>query len=387
MEPFLEHDMIPEIDHDEAAFRDYVATLRQHLSLKVMPGTRLAWETQVRPAYEKAHGEEPGDEATIRKLMTENPFYQFWSASQRNSQQLMWDAVMYPAGKRLDELSAKYRQYRGDAETKEHGEGAGAPVGSLRLNPDLALPRYLTAFDIHLQPGGYCGEFCDDDVTAGLAYDWSLPIYLHGAVGPRNEIMGNFLINHLRSARPDFRPKRILDMGCGMGNSTTAWAETFPDAEVHAIDCAAGMLRYGHARARAMGLPIHFSQQNAEATDYDAGSFDLVVSHIMLHETSTRAVPNIVRECARLLRPGGLMMHLEIPRGQGSAFEQFMYNWETYNNNEAFAGVISELDIPAMATEAGFSQAEKASAPPFVGEGKANYTESMPPWPVYEGVR
>jgi ubiquinone/menaquinone biosynthesis C-methylase UbiE len=172
-----------------------------------------------------------------------------------------------------------------------------------------------------------------------------------------------------------------------MGSSTTAWAEAFPHAEVHAIDCAAGMLRYGHARAEAMALPIHFSQQNAEATDFDEGSFDLVVSHIMLHETSLRALPNIVRESARLLRPGGLMMHLEIPRGSGNAFEQFMYNWETYNNNEAFAGMIGGLDIPAMATEAGFSSAERADAPPFVGEGRANYTESMPPWPVYEGVR
>jgi ubiquinone/menaquinone biosynthesis C-methylase UbiE len=377
MEPFLEHDMIPQTDHDEAAFRDYVASLRQHLSTKVMPGTRLVWETKVKPAYERTHGEEPGDEATIRDLMTGDPFYQFWSASQRNSQQLMWDAVMFPAERRLDELSAQYRRLA----------GTGNPRGSLRLNPDLALPRYLTAFDIHLQPGGYCGEFCEDDVTAGLAYDWSLPIYLHGAVGPRNEVMGNVLINHLANAYPDHQPSRILDMGCGMGNSTTAWAEAFPDAEVHAIDCAAGMLRYGHARAEAMELPIHFSQQNAEATDFEDGSFDLVVSHIMLHETSMRAVPRIVHECARLLRPGGLMMHLEIPRGQGSAFEQFMYNWETYNNNEAFAGVISELDIPAMATDAGFTQAEKVSAPPFVGKGRANYTESMPPWPVYEGLR
>jgi ubiquinone/menaquinone biosynthesis C-methylase UbiE len=377
MEPFLEHAMIPPIDHDEAAFRDYVASLRQHLSAKVMPGTRLAWETQVKPAYEKAHGEAPAEEPTIRGLMTRNPYYQFWSASQRNSQQLMWDAVMYPAEKRLHELSEKYRELT----SGEH------PVGSLRLNPDLELPRYLTAFDIHLQPGGYCGEFCNDDVTAGLVYDWSLPIYLHGAVGPRNEVMGNILINHLRSAYPDFQPARILDMGCGMGNSTTAWAEAFPDAQVHAIDCGAGMLRYGHARAEAMGLPIHFSQQNAEATDFEAGSFDLVVSHIMLHETSMKALPNIVRECARLLRPGGLMMHLEIPRGVGNAFEQFMYNWETYNNNEAFAGMISQLDIPAMAQEAGFSSAHKAAAPPFVGEGKANYSESMPDWPVYEGLR
>ena len=34
------------------------------------------------------------------------------------------------------------------------------------------------------------------------------------------------------------------------------------------------MLRYGHARAEAMGATIHFSQQNAECTDFADGSFD-----------------------------------------------------------------------------------------------------------------
>ena len=54
-----------------------------------------------------------------------------------------------------------------------------------------------------------------------------------------------------------------------------------------------------------MGAAIHFSQQNAEKTDFADGSFDLIVSHIFLHETSRTAVDNILAECRRLLKPGG----------------------------------------------------------------------------------
>ena len=53
---------------------------------------------------------------------------------------------------------------------------------------------------------------------------------------------------------------------------------------------------------------MHFSQQNAESTDFESGSFDLVISHIMLHETSKSALVRIMKECRRLLRPGGVIV-------------------------------------------------------------------------------
>ena len=65
--------------------------------------------------------------------------------------------------------------------------------------------------------------------------------------------------------------------------------------------------------------PFIFSQQNAERTSFDDESMDLVVSHIMLHETSHKAFNNILKESLRLLRPGGIMMHMEQP--EDSQFE------------------------------------------------------------------
>ena len=47
------------------------------------------------------------------------------------------------------------------------------------------------------------------------------------------------------------------------------------------------------------------------------------------------------------------MLHLEIPRGR-NALEKFLYNWETYNNNETFAGFMTDLDLQQLAVTAGF---------------------------------
>ena len=138
---------------------------------------------------------------------------------------------------------------------------------------------------------------------------------------------------------------RILDMGCAVGNSTLPWHRAHPEAELHAIDVAAPCLRYAHARARLYDVPVHFSQQNAERTNYDDASFDLVVSHIMLHETSKPALENILAETFRLLAPGGVMLHLDIPRGE-TPFDQFMMQWETYNNNETFSAFMTTADLP-----------------------------------------
>ena len=104
-----------------------------------------------------------------------------------------------------------------------------------------------------------------------------------------------------------------LDIGCGVGHQTLPFVDAYPEAEVYGCDLGAPMLRYGHARAETLGKRVHFSQQNAEATDFDDESFDLVTSTIVLHETSARALSAIFRECRRLLRPGGMMAHSEFP--------------------------------------------------------------------------
>ena len=96
----------------------------------------------------------------------------------------------------------------------------GSPRSLLYADPDLEVPRYHTAADIHIQPGGYHSEFRDDDIAAGALYEGGLPIYLGGAMGEKNDLLGRVSTHYMQSEFPDARPARILDMGCAVGNST-----------------------------------------------------------------------------------------------------------------------------------------------------------------------
>ena len=375
MNGFNHHAMLPDPTHDEQSRQDFVGALRGHLSSRLMPGAYKVYASKVEPAFKAKHGRAPADQEEVRKVMTQDPFYQFWSAMQRRSQEMLWESVIDPTERQLPELIDKARKIGRNAR------------GKLRLDPKLEIPRYHRAADIHLQPGGYHTDFTADDIAAGAVYDKGINLYMGGGLGPENDLTGNTLLAYVREKHPGFEPKRILDIGCAIGNSTLVWARAFPKAEVHGIDVGAPVLRYAHARAETLGVKVDFSQQNAEHTDFDDGSFDLVLSHITLHETSRSALPRILGECRRLLRKGGITLHLEIPRGR-TAMEKFMHNWEAYNNNETFSRFMTDIDLVAEAVKGGFAKHEVKTTDfvPQLDVAQMNYTEYFA-WKILEGVR
>ena len=344
--PYVEqnaHIVLPKTDHDELSRQHFVRSFKEHIVESLHPGLRLAYEKRARPKYLAKHQHEPNTIQEVADAMKPDQHYQAWSSLLRTSQEMMWSSTQIPVERAINDLAASSTDQM--------------TLGSLNLNPELKIPDYHTAVDIHCQPGGYHTEYIEGDVAQGAIYDRAVYLYAMGQMGSNNADMGDSTVAWLRQTHPEFSPTRILDMGCAVGHSTLPYATGYPEAEVHAIDVAAPMLRYAHARASAMGSTIHFSQQNAEHTEFEEGSFDLVVSHILLHETSSAAIKNVIKECFRLLRPGGWMLHVETPPYEGmEPFDKFLFDWDSENNNEPFWRKSHQLDLEGLARDAGFNR-------------------------------
>lgn len=98
-------------------------------------------------------------------------------------------------------------------------------------------------------------------------------------------------------------PDRVLDLGCGTGWFTRRLAELGSRARVTGVDLSPDMIRYARTRASS---DIAWLAADAEAIPLPAQSCDLIFSNLMIQWCADPKP--VLRECRRLLRPGGRLV-------------------------------------------------------------------------------
>ena len=334
------HDLQPRTDHDGLSRRLAVLACKRAI--------RPALESKLRQDFEKLGLASPDCSATEAAATARQlPSYQFWASAMRASQDRMWRLLS-------EQIDAEYERIAGVS--RQHAENSS---GSLTLGEVDTVPDYQSRICIHGQPGGYMLDRDDNDVAAGILYEAGGNLYAMGQGIGRHDSKAERLIRHIKEIRPEFTPTRILEMGCSAGAQSTDYPAAFPGAEFHAIDLSPAMLRYAHARAEALGTAIHFHQMDAGDTRFQDAHFDLIVSHNLFHEVAAAHVASIMRECYRLLKPGGLCLHQDVPTQTDrlDAFTRFISEWQKDNNDEPFWLDYANADLPKMLVEAGFDAA------------------------------
>jgi len=339
------HGMYPEMSHDEVARFNVLAHMNRYLATGIMPGVKKAFDARVEPALEKKLGRKPKDRNEVRKGLLEDPMFQAWSSLRRNTMEMRQQAGRWITIKNADALNAKAAALTDNDQR-------------LQLDPSMPLPRYVEAIDHHCMPGSYHTELVPGDVTGASNYDIGIFATTGGGLGRYNDGGGHAVVAWVKKNLPDFKPKRILDIGGGLGHNVLPIAAAFPEAEVVCVDVGAPMLRYGLARAKELGVHnVTFVQGNVEdLSSMPDGSFDWVQSTMFLHETSFASMPKILAETKRLLAPGGIVLHVEQPQytPEMPLFEQAMRDWDAFYNNEPFWTKLHELDLDAAMETAGF---------------------------------
>jgi SAM-dependent methyltransferase len=164
---------------------------------------------------------------------------------------------------------------------------------------------------------------------------------------------------------------RALDVGCSVGVGTLAlldWLEPRAGGAaaapvVEGLDLSPQMLAVARVRDPE-GRIAAWHHAAAEATGLEGGAYDLITLQFVCHELPAEATRAVLREAARLLRPGGVIALVdqdpdsEVIRRLPAPIATLLKSTEPYL--EDYFG----LDLPGALVEAGFRDVRREAADP-----------------------
>jgi len=130
--------------------------------------------------------------------------------------------------------------------------------------------------------------------------------------------------------RPDFSGiKAILDLGCGPGGWVLEVAREHPDIQVSGIDISRSMIQFAQAQAisRGYGNASFTVMDVKQPLLFEDASFDLVNERTLYGVMAPGEWPQLLAECKRILRPGGIirLTELETPVTSSLGLNQLWY--------------------------------------------------------------
>jgi len=298
------------------------------------------WTTHMYPALKNQYADAgPEDDvATIAAHMDTNTDYRLFAWFERHLQKMKYSGSYG--------LAPYYRERQGalvDALLEPLTPNA------LQLNENFEQPAYYTSVDIHQHPGGVWSE-----PVSGLIYERGARTTTPLLNKSHRDLHDRFTETVLGDKRLTTEAPDILDLGCGFGKSTRPFWTALPGSHITAVDLAAPCLRVAASEAaRDSRDNMVFRQADARHTGCADESVDLVTSTMLLHEMPDTARREMFAESWRVLRPGGIAVHLDfwlLP----TPFDRFIMEGHSKRNNEPFMKALFDSDLPGDLRETGF---------------------------------
>ena len=102
-----------------------------------------------------------------------------------------------------------------------------------------------------------------------------------------------------------FENPRILDLGCGMGETSILLSERFPNADLVGVDQDLQLLEIARRKDFSQAHSAHFQIGDAERLDFADGTFDLVFTRFLLIHLPDPL--KALKEMRRVCKKGGVV--------------------------------------------------------------------------------
>ena len=147
--------------------------------------------------------------------------------------------------------------------------------------------------------------------------------------------VGNRLLERLNYI--NYTPGVILDVGAGTGYCTSLLQKKYPKARVLALDIAQPMLVYARSKVSWWARLRHNTDYlcaDAEALPLADNSVDMVFSNLTLQWVNQ--LEHTLREFARVLRPGGMILFSTFGPDTLNELQQAWQSADAYTHVNAF---------------------------------------------------
>jgi len=213
-------------------------------------------------------------------------------------------------------------------------------------------PRYyLQTF--HYQSGGWLTK------KSAELYDTQVEILFNGSANAiRRQALPQL---HEVFAGRDQRKLKVIDIACGTGRFIDALKQVWPKLPVLGIDMSEAYVKHASRHLQRWSR-VHLSVANAEHLPVADDSQDALISVFLFHELPPKVRRAVLRECARVLMPGGRLVLVDsLQRGDRPDYDGLLELFPQSYHEPYYLSYLDE-DFAALAAKYGMVHVRDVNA-------------------------